>query len=64
MSLGTVLIMFIVQMAFYMIVTWYVTSIHPGPYGRAQPWYFLFKVCYIQFICFYVKYEVWEVLID
>ncbi|KAG8333624.1 hypothetical protein J6590_106952, partial [Homalodisca vitripennis] len=39
-SLGSVMLMFFVQMAVYMIITWYVTSIHPGPYGRAEPWWF------------------------
>ncbi|XP_054277535.1 retinal-specific phospholipid-transporting ATPase ABCA4-like isoform X1 [Macrosteles quadrilineatus] len=42
-SLGLVMVMFIVQMCLYMFVTWYVTSIRPGPYGRARPWYFIFQ---------------------
>ncbi|XP_046662414.1 phospholipid-transporting ATPase ABCA1-like isoform X2 [Homalodisca vitripennis] len=44
-SLGSVMLMFFVQMAVYMIITWYVTSIHPGPYGRAEPWWFPCKFC-------------------
>lgn len=46
-SLGLVMVMFIVQMCLYMFVTWYVTSIRPGPYGRARPWYFIFQVSFI-----------------
>jgi len=42
-SMGSVMLMFIAQMVLYMFITWYVTSIRPGPYGRAEPWYFIFQ---------------------
>jgi hypothetical protein len=28
----------------YSIITWYISSIMPGNYGVAKPWYFIFLV--------------------
>jgi hypothetical protein len=46
-SVGLVWLMFIVDIIVYGIVTWYISSIIPGRYGFAQPWYFIFLVSYI-----------------
>jgi len=43
-SVGLVWLMFIVDIIVYSIVTWYISSIMPGKYGLAKPWYFVFMV--------------------
>ncbi|PNF40610.1 ATP-binding cassette sub-family A member 3 [Cryptotermes secundus] len=45
-SLGLVLLMFIVDIFIYSFVTWYISSIMPGQYGLAKPWYFIFMPSY------------------
>lgn len=45
-TFGVVWIMFIVDIIFYSMVTWYLDSIKPGEYGVAQPWYFVFQPSY------------------
>jgi hypothetical protein len=44
MSLGLVWLMFIVDIFIYSFITWYISSIMPGKYGLAKPWYFIFMV--------------------
>jgi hypothetical protein len=46
-SVGLVWLMFIVDIIIYSIVTWYISSITPGKYILAKPWYFIFLVSYI-----------------
>jgi hypothetical protein len=46
-SVGLVWLKFIVDIIVYGIVTWYISSIMPGKYGLAKPWYFIFLVSYI-----------------
>lgn len=43
-SMGTVFGMFILDIFFYSILTWYIDSVMPGQYGLARPWYFPFTV--------------------
>jgi hypothetical protein len=43
-SVGLVWLMFIVDIIIYSIVTWYISSVMPGKYGLAKPWYFIFMV--------------------
>lgn len=38
--MGNVLIMFIVEIIFYMLFTIYLENIKPGPYGLAKPLHF------------------------
>ncbi|KDR09441.1 hypothetical protein L798_00662, partial [Zootermopsis nevadensis] len=45
-SVGLVLLMFIVDIVIYSIITWYISSIMPGKYGLAKPWYFVFMPSY------------------
>lgn len=40
MTLGYVLLMYIVDIFIYGIITWYVEAVFPGEYGTPQPWYF------------------------
>jgi hypothetical protein len=44
LSVGLVWLMFIVDIIVYSIITWYISSIMPGNYGVAKPWYFIFLV--------------------
>ena len=46
-SVGVVWAVFIASMLFYGTITWYIDSVHPGPYGAAKRWYFCFQVCNI-----------------
>ena len=39
-----ILMMFVVDIAFYSLVCWYVEAVFPGDYGVPQPWYFPFTV--------------------
>ena len=40
LSLGLVLLMFLVDSVLYGIITWYVETVFPGDYGVPRPWYF------------------------
>ncbi|XP_075215102.1 phospholipid-transporting ATPase ABCA3-like [Lycorma delicatula] len=44
LSMGLVFVMFVVDIFFYGVLTWYVDNVRPGPYGRARPWYFIFNI--------------------
>ena len=43
-TMGVVWILFLVNIIVYGIITWYIDSVHPGPYGVAKKWYFCFQV--------------------
>ena len=43
-TMGVVWIVFLVNMILFGIITWYIDSVHPGPYGVARKWYFCFQV--------------------
>ena len=43
-TMGVVWILFFVNMGIYGIITWYIDSVHPGPYGVSKKWYFCFQV--------------------
>ena len=40
-SMGTVLLLFVVNIVMYSALTWYLDTIKPGPFGVAQKWNFL-----------------------
>ncbi|XP_046676994.1 phospholipid-transporting ATPase ABCA1-like isoform X2 [Homalodisca vitripennis] len=42
-SVGLAFIMLIVDMILYSIITWYIDSVNPGPYGIPKPYNFMFK---------------------
>ena len=44
MTMGLLWILFFVNMLIFAIITWYIDSVHPGPYGVAKKWYFCFQV--------------------
>ena len=44
LTMGSIWIMFIVDMVVFGIVTWYIDSVKPGKYGVARKWYFIFQV--------------------
>ena len=44
--MGSVLIMFMVDIILYSVIIWYVDKIAPGKYGVAEKWYFLFSPGY------------------
>lgn len=44
MSVGLAVIMLVVDIVMYSIITWYIDSINPGPYGKRKPLTFVFKV--------------------
>ena len=46
LTMGSVLIMFMVDIVLYSIIIWYVDKIAPGKYGVAEKWYFLFSPRY------------------
>lgn len=39
-TMGTVWVMFIIDIIIYMLVTLYVSNVFPGPYGIPRPWNF------------------------
>ena len=43
-TMGVVWILFFVNMGIYGTITWYIDSVHPGPYGVSKKWYFCFQV--------------------
>ena len=43
-TMGVVWILFLVNIILYGTITWYMDSVHPGPYGVAKKWYFCFQV--------------------
>lgn len=43
-SVGLALLMLIVDIGVYSCLTWYMDNVKPGPYGRAKPLGFIFKV--------------------
>ena len=53
-TMGVVWILFLVNIILYGTITWYIDSVHPGPYGVAKKWYFCFQVrynlCLLKFI--------------
>ena len=44
--MGSVLLMFLLDIVLYSIIIWYVDKIAPGKYGVAEKWYFLFSPGY------------------
>ena len=46
LTMGSVLIMFMVDIVLYSIIIWYVDKIAPGKYGVAEKWYFPFSLGY------------------
>ena len=46
LTMGSVLIMFMVDIVLYSVIIWYVDKIAPGKYGVAEKWYFLFSPGY------------------
>ena len=50
LTMGSIWIMFIVDMVVFGIVTWYIESVKPGRYGVARKWYFIFEVSYIRIL--------------
>lgn len=43
-SVGLAVVMLLVDIVMYSIITWYIDSINPGPYGKRKPFTFIFKV--------------------
>ena len=54
-TMGVVWILFLMNVLIFGTITWYIDSIHPGPYGVAKKWYFCFRVCIsaIKVLCIY-----------
>ena len=46
LTMGSVLLMFLLDIVLYSIIIWYVDKIAPGKYGVAEKWYFLFSPGY------------------
>ena len=46
LTMGSVLMMFIVDIVVYSIIIWYIDKIAPGKYGVAEKWYFPFTLSY------------------
>ena len=46
LTMGSVWIMFIVDIIFYSLIIAYVDKVAPGKYGVAEKWYFLFSPSY------------------
>ena len=44
MTMGAYWLMFLVDILFYGILTWYIDNIKPGTFGVAKKWYFPFEV--------------------
>ena len=44
-TMGVVWVLFLVNVLIFGTITWYIDSVHPGPYGVAKKWYFCFRVC-------------------
>ena len=44
LTMGSVWIMFLVDIVFYGLVVWYMDNVAPGKYGVAKKFYFLFQV--------------------
>jgi len=43
-TFGTVILMFWVDTAVYLFLTWYIENAFPGDYGIPKPWYFPLQV--------------------
>lgn len=43
-SIGYILIMFVVDTLGYLFLTYYINAVNPGRFGSKKPWYFLFHV--------------------
>lgn len=48
-SVGLAVVMLVVDIVMYSIITWYIDSINPGPYGKRKPFTFIFKVISLPF---------------
>ena len=44
MTMGLFWLMFLVDIAIYALIMWYVDTIKPGTYGVGRKWYFPFEV--------------------
>ena len=44
MTMGLYWLMFLVDMAIYAFIMWYIDTIKPGTYGVGRKWYFPFEV--------------------
>ena len=49
-TMGVVWVLFLVNILLFGIITWYIDSVHPGPFGVAKKWYFCFQVHMYNFI--------------
>lgn len=46
LTMGSVLLMFLLDIVLYSVIIWYIDKIAPGKYGVAEKWYFLFSPGY------------------
>ncbi|XP_046687655.1 phospholipid-transporting ATPase ABCA3-like, partial [Homalodisca vitripennis] len=44
LSMFHIVIMFYVDWVLFALITWYMDSVKPGPFGRAKPFYFIFQL--------------------